>query len=105
MEYEYRVEDRKDHAMVILPQKVIIPYSDNFEPAMREAYEMGYKTIILDCSDMKMFDTAGIAYVAVYQKKIKDRGGELKMVNVKNDYVKHLFRMIEFNKLVSIEEV
>ena len=105
MKYDYRVEDKGDYALVILPEKVMIPHSDNFEPAMREAYEQGHKTIILDCTDLQMFDTAGIAYVVAYQKKMKNRGGEIKMINVGNDYVKDMFRTIEMNKLVSIEEI
>ncbi len=104
MEYEYQVEDRKDHALIFLPEKVIIPHSDNFKPALQKAYEMGYKTIVLDCSKLAMFDTAGIAYLAVYQKKQRDRGGEVKMINVSHNYIKHMFNIIELRKMVSIEE-
>ena len=32
-------------------------------------------------------------------------GGEVKMINVGNDYVKEMFRTIEMNKFVSIEEI
>ena len=105
MKYDYRVENKGDYALVILPEKVIIPHSDHFRPAMQQAYEQGHNTIILDCIDLKMFDTAGIAYAAAYQKKMKERGGEVKMINVGNEYVKEMFRTIEMNKLLSIEEI
>ncbi len=105
MEFDYHVEDRKDYALVILPEKVIIPHSFKFKPAMQEAYEQGYKTIIIDCKELKNFDTAGIAYVAAYQKKQKERGGEVKMINVADDFIKEMFRTIEMKKLVSIEEI
>ena len=104
MKYEYRVEDKGDHALIILPEKVMIPHSDNFRPALQQAYGQGHNTIVLDCADLEMFDTAGFAYLIEYQKKMKDSGGEVKMINVKNDYVKDMFRAIEMNKLLSIEE-
>ncbi len=105
MKYDYRVEDKGDYALVILPEKVMIPHSFNFKPAMQKAYELGYNTIVLDCTDLQMFDTAGFAYVVAFQEKMKDRGGEIKMINVGNDYVKEMFRTIEMSKFFSIEEV
>ena len=105
MEYEYQLMDHGDYAVVKLPKKVMIPYSSQFKVTLQSAYDQGHSTIILDCEHLQMFDTAGISAVAVFQKKLKERGGELKIINVANDYIKHLFRTIELNKLVSIEEV
>lgn len=105
MMYDYKLETHEDYAVVKLPKKVMIPYSRQFKRTLQSAYDQGYNKIILDCEQLEMFDTAGISGVAVFQKKLKDRGGELKIINVNNDYIKHLFRTIELNKVVSIEEI
>ncbi len=105
MKYDYRVEDKGDYALVILPEKVMSPLSDHFKPAMQQAYELGHKTIVIDCTDLKMFKTVGFTYVIAYHKKMKDRGGEIKMINVSNDSIKEKFRTVEMSKLLSIEEV
>ncbi len=105
MKYDYRVEDKGDYALVILPEKVMIPHSFNFKPAMQKAYELGHNTIVIDCTDLQMFDTAGFAYVISYQKKMKERGGEVKMINVGNVFLKEMFRTTEMSKLLSIEEI
>ncbi len=105
MDNEYRIEDREDHALVILPEKVSIPHTKKLEPVMQKAFAFGYKTIVLDCTNLKFFDTAGIAYLAVYQKKQKERGGEVKLINVGNDYIKSKFQTIELHKLLSVEEI
>ena len=105
MEYEYRIEDNEDHALVKLPKEVMITYSNQFKEMLQSLYDQVYNTIILDCEQLQMFDTAGISGVAVFQKKLKDRGGELKMINVANDYIKHYFKTIELSKVVSIEEI
>ncbi len=105
MEFEYRLENHEDYALVKLPKKVMIPYSSQFKEMLQSVYDQGYSTIILDCEYLQMFDTAGISGVAIFQHRLKERGGELKIINVTNNYIKHLFRTIELNKLVSIEEL
>ncbi len=105
MRNDYLVEDRKSYALIVMPEKVVVTHSGSLETALREACDKGYKTIVVDCKDMRMFDTAGLGYLATYQKKQKDRGGEIKLINVADDYVKNMFRIIELNKLLSIEEV
>ncbi len=105
MEYDYLLEPYDDHAVVKLPKKVIIPYSRQFKVTLQSAYDQGYNKIFLDCKDLQMFDTAGISGVAVFQKKLKDRGGELKIINVANDYIKEMFRAIKLNTIVSVEEL
>ena len=105
MEYDYQLETHEDYAVIKLPRKVMIPYSSQFKVTLQSAYDQGHNKIILDCEQLQMFDTAGISGVAVFQKRLKDRGGEMKIINVNNDYIKHLFRTIELNKIVSIEEI
>lgn len=105
MRDEYRVERHDDHAVIYLPEKVFIPNSDGFKETLELLYDEGHDTIVLDCRNLKMFDTAGISGVAVYQKKLKERGGELKIINVTHDYIKHLFSTIELHKIVEIQEV
>ena len=100
-----QVEHHEDYAVLNLPDKVIIPNSGEFREALQELYDRGYKNVLIDCSKLRMFDTAGLSSVAVFQKRLKDRGGELKIINVADDYIKHLFRAIELRKIVNIEEI
>lgn len=100
-----QAEHHADYAVLNLPDKVIIPNSGEFKEALQDLYDQGYKNIFIDCSKLRMFDTAGLSSVAVFQRKLKDRGGELKIINVADDYIKHLFRSIELRKIVSIEEI
>ncbi len=36
---------------------------------------------------------------------LKERGGELKLVNVKNNHVKHVFDVIDLRRVITIEEI
>ena len=105
MSDNYQVEYQADKVVIILPEKVFIPNSRSFYKTLQNLFEQGHKNVQLDCRHLKMFDTAGVSGVAIFQKKLKDAGGKLKIVNVKNDYIIHLFETIELNKIVDIEEV
>ena len=101
----YNIERDNENAILLLPEKVILPHSLKFKDVLQSVYDEGFKNIILDCSRLRLFDTAGLSGVAVYQKKFRERGGALKIVNVGDNYIKHLFNTIELNKIVSIEEI
>ncbi len=51
------------------------------------------------------FEAAFEKYLDAYMTgRDKEWGGELKLVNVKDNYVKHVFRTIELHRFISIEE-
>ncbi len=50
-----------------------------------------------------MIDSAGLGSLVFFQKRLRDRGGELKLVNVTNDYITHLFNMIDLARVIIIE--
>ncbi len=100
-----RVEQHDNHSVVFLPEKVIIPNSGEFKKVLQELYDKDVNNILIDCKNLKMFDTAGLSSLAVFQKRLKERGGELKIINVADDYIKHLFQAIELRKIISIEEI
>ncbi len=54
-----------------------------------------------------MIDSAGLGSLVFFQfqKKLKDRGGELKLVNVKDNHVKHIFDMLCLCRVLTIEEI
>ncbi len=105
MEYDYKLDIYEDHAVVKMPKKVMMPYSKEFKLILQSAYDQGCNIIILDCEHLQMFDTVGISGVSVYHKRLKDRGGELKLINVANDHIKEMFRTINLDTIVSIEEI
>ena len=104
LEFEYRIENHEDHAVVKLPKK-LIPYSSQFRETLQSLYNQGYTTIILDCKYLKMLDANSIGGIVVLQRKLKEQEGKLKLINVDNDHIKYLFRNIELNKIVDVEEI
>ncbi len=98
-----KVEQHEGYANVILPEVVDLINAPKFKQALKALYEEGCNTINVDCSNLEMIDSAGIGSLALYQKRLKDRGGGLRLVNVNNDYIKHLFNMIDLQRVIHIE--
>ncbi len=91
--------------VLLLPEKLVIPHSRDFEKELQQSFEKRIKTIFLDCKNLKKCDTTGLSYIISYQKKLKDRGGELRLINVADSHIKQVFRAIQLNKTVNIDEI
>jgi|GEM_PF-238071 len=97
------VEYHEGEAVVKLAEKIDISNSEKLKEAIKSVYEQGYNTVILDFAVVKMIDSSGIGKMLLFQNKLKDRGGQLKIVNITSDHIKRMFSMIHLYKVVEIE--
>ncbi len=100
-----QAEQHEDYAAITLPEVIDLINAPDFKNVLRTLYDQDCNNIRIDCSHLKMIDAAGIGSLTLYQKKFKDRGGELKLVNVKDNHVKHVFHMLDLRKVLTIEEI
>lgn len=99
-----KIERFEDHGVITLPQEVNLINISEFKQAVQALSEQDCKQIYLDCSQLKMIDSAGLGSFVLCQKQLKKHGGELKIANVHHEYVKHLFDMIDLKRVINIEE-
>ena len=97
-----QVENYEGYASIILPEVIDLINAPEFKKVLKSLYEQNYNMINVDCSQLEMIDSAGLGSLVLFQKRLKDRGGELKLINVTNDYIKHLFEMIDLARVISI---
>ncbi len=97
------VKRHDEYATIELPAVIDLTTVSSFKQELKSLYEQDYATINIDCRHLKMIDSAGIGSLALFQKRLKERGGELRLVNVNNDYIKHLFDMIDLQRVIRIE--
>ena len=50
-----------------------------------------------------MIDSAGLGSLVLFQKKLRDRRGRLKLTNVKHKYILHLLDMLELHRVIEIK--
>ena len=98
-----KVEQHDLFGNIILPEIINLNNAPEFKQALTSLIEQGYKLIKVDCNKLKMIDSAGLGNLVLFQKKLKEKDGELKLVNVKNDYIQHLFDMIDLRRVINIE--
>ncbi len=91
-------------AEVVPGEKIDITNSDDFKSTLLELFDGGYKKIIVDFQNVTGIDSSGLGKILLFQKKLKEVGGELSIVNVKNEYVLKMFKMIHLDKVININE-
>lgn len=98
---QVKVDERESR--VILPEVVDRTNVNELDNALQSLYDKGSSTIKIDCGNLEMLDSAGLGSFVLYEKRLKERGGGLKVINVDSAYIKHLFNAIELNRVIEIE--
>lgn len=78
--------------------------SSNLKSILQNLFEKNYQKIIIDFSEIERIDSSGLGKLLLFQKKLSEKNGSLVIGNVKNDYIKNLFEMINLNKIIDIKE-
>ncbi len=98
------VEKQEENAAVVKPGgRVDITNSQDLKNTLLSLYDEGYNTVTIDFSNVQSIDSSGLGKLLLFQKKLRERGGELRIVNITNDYVMKMFTLIQLNKVISIE--
>lgn len=97
------VKKHETGATVIPTGDVNLTNAEEFKQTLLSLYEKGYKHITVDFRHLKMIDGAGLGKLLVLQKKLRESGGGLKIVNVYNDYILKMFELIKLFKVIDIE--
>ncbi len=100
-----KVERHEEVGRVVLPEVINLTNASEFKTVLQSLYDQGTRVIQLDCTRLEMIDSAGLGSLVLFQKKLKERGGELKLINVNEGYIKHLLDMINLQRVISIEYV
>ncbi len=70
---------------------------------LQDFYEKGCHSIILDFSLLTSIDSLGLGQLLLFNKKLKKRDGELKIINVTSRYIREMFETIQLDKIITIK--
>ncbi|MCK8817682.1 STAS domain-containing protein [Natroniella sulfidigena] len=98
-------DNNKLEIIVSAEDKIDVSNSQEFERKLQIAYNQGYEQIIIDFKNVTRIDTCGLGKLLSFYKKIRVRNGELRIINLTNDYIKKMFKMIKLNKIIDIEGI
>ncbi len=91
-------------AVIHMPVTVQTEDSPLLKKLLMTLYDEGVKVIHVDFSVTDLMRKHCLGLLVLYQKKLTDRGGEVKFVNVTGARVKHLFKMLDLYRVINIEE-
>ncbi len=90
-------------ALVKLEGEIDLTNSHLLKEKLQSLYEEGFKVITLDFSLVTNIGSTGLGKLLLIQKKLKEQGGELKIINVTNEYIRKMFKMIQLSRVINIE--
>ncbi len=101
-----KVERIDSQSVVIhLPEAVELEDTPAFKKLMLSLYDEGVQLVKVDFSVTKTLYKGCLGVLMFYQKKLTDRDGELKFINLKNERLKHKYRMLGLHRFINIEEI
>lgn len=95
-----KTENRK--AVVFLPEKINIANSPDLKNKLQSLFDEGINEIVVNFSQTKMIDSSCLGKLLMFQKKLKERQGELVIADVTNNYINKMFNMIQLQKVIKI---
>lgn len=91
-----------DEAVIYLGEKINIVNSPELKKKMQELFDQEVKLLFVDFTDTKMIDSSCLGKILMFQKKLKETGGELVIRNVTSEYIRKMFYSIQLNKVIRI---
>ena len=88
---------------IIPSERIDLTTAGEFKNALEKLYGLGCNYIEVDCRNLTMIDSAGLGSLVLFQKKLRDRRGRLKLTNVKHKYILHLLDMLELDRVIEIK--
>ncbi|UMZ73857.1 STAS domain-containing protein [Natranaerofaba carboxydovora] len=98
------VNKGNDLAVIYPGKRIDITNSGELKDKLLELYNEGYSNIDVNFENVDGIDSSGLGKILLFQKKLKERGGRLKVTNVKNENVKSMFTLIHLDKVIDMEE-
>jgi len=89
--------------VIRLGQKIDIVNSPELKKKLQELYEQDINEVTIDFSETESIDSSCLGKLLMYQKKLKERQGEIKIANVSSKYIKKMFDMIQLHRVIKID--
>lgn len=95
----------QEKVTVLADKKIDITNSQELKEELLELIKEGYTEITIDFNQVESVDSSGLGKLLLIHKRLKEKNGELKVINLNNEYVKKMFSMIHLNKVLDIEGI
>lgn len=90
---------------IITPSEEMLFMSnaEELKKAMLSVYDNGVYHVILDLKNVRSIDSTGLGKILVFNKRLRENQGSLKIRNVNSSYVQNLFTILKLPEIIEIE--
>ena len=74
----------RNSILIISEGRIDLTSSHSLEEKLQQLYEEDSEIITLDFSLVTGIDSSGLGKLLLFQKKLKERGGKLEIINISN---------------------
>ena len=90
--------------VVVMPEgRIDLSNSHLLQEKLQMLCEEGFNIITLDFTQVASIDSSGLGKLLLFQRKLKEQGGEVRIINISSEYIRGMFEMIELGKVIKIE--
>ncbi len=89
-------------AVIIPTGNINISNSDELKEKLLALYNEGVNMITIDFQNVRSIDSSGLGKLLLFQKKLKERRGTLRIINIYSDHIKKMFSLIHLDKVITI---
>ena len=90
--------------VVVYPEgRIDISNAGDFKDEITSLIDEGSTVINLDFSQVSGIDSSGLGKLLLFQKQLKEKGGELKITNVNSEHIQKIFSLVHLYKVINIE--
>ena len=96
---DFSVKRHGDTLVVGVPGQLIVANRQQLKERVLDELEKGERAFLIDLADTGYVDSAGLGALVSLRKKVRERGGELRLANL-NDDLKQLLRLTKVDTLL-----
>jgi len=100
---DIQVESRGNRRIVHIKNKITFEHCPLLQSRLDTVLEEGVREVVIDFRDVPFMDSSGIGEILRLYKLVRDRQGELVLVNP-NQKLHNLFTMYRFEKFMKIRD-
>ncbi len=90
-------------AEVRLDAKLNLSNSNEVKKALLELTGQGINKVMLNFDETEEIDSSGLGKILFFNETLRECGGNLKLVKVRNPELRKLFQLIQLDKIITIE--
>lgn len=99
----FNISKQSDVTIVEVTGQLIVGNRQELKDAVLEELEGGGRKFLVDFTDTAYIDSSGLGVLVSLSKKIREKGGELRLSNL-NDDVRTLFELTKLDTLFPIAD-